>query len=68
MLFRSSIVVWVLALRRRKLFRHAVDGTPCGEQRHQNGDHPLFTATQAIGDALETGDQVVVVRHAAAEG
>ncbi len=42
-------------VERQGLFRHAVDGAPCGEQRHQDGDHPLFAAAQAIGDTLDTG-------------
>jgi hypothetical protein len=54
-------------VERQGLFRHAVDGAPCGEQRHQNGDHPLFTATQAIGDALDTGIDGTCLGHDAKE-
>ncbi len=42
-------------VERQGLFRHAVDGAPCGEQRHQDGDHPLLAAAQAVGDALDAG-------------
>ncbi len=42
-------------VERQGLFRHAVDGAPCGEQRHQDRDHPLFTAAQAVGYPFDTG-------------
>ncbi|MND94767.1 hypothetical protein D3C80_869980 [compost metagenome] len=51
----------------QRLFRHAVDGAPCGEQRHQDRDHPLLAATQTIGDALDTGIDGTCLGHNAKE-
>ncbi len=35
--------------------RHAIDSAACGEQRHQNGDHPLIFAVEFDCYPFNTG-------------